>query len=603
MKAPLPLLAAVALAGICAAQSASATNYFNWGVENETTSIGALSQSDGLYGDFTSRDCTAGVARSGSCSMKISIPTSVGDPSNIGSGAKLPRSIMYKVPAVGSGSIYYRWGMKIMPGFNWGNGQAKTKSSRVFACPDSNPDCAGPQISGPQAQGYTGYIMSYGFLIGECDQSAVCLLANGTSNGSDSGLVIPYDFTSKADGKWHEYIVRVKPNTSAACTPKVDCDAEFEAWVDGVKVGQYMNFRLSTRASNYKAVELWGGWMVSPYFQFGGSTSGYGGTMYLDDFSTDDTWNSLVAGTSTSGGTTGGSTTTTPPPSSPPVSGPPPSGSSGECSASNQAWIWCDDFESGSISTAQGGYFEYDNNAGDFIPVSGAGKDGSYGMRARWQAGEVGAGDLKLVFGRNPLANRGIRSSEDFREIYYRVYVKTQSGWSGDPGKLSRATVFAKNDWSQAMIAHLWGGASNGTLAIDPVTCVSGSTVTCAGYNDFNHLQWLGLKNGGTALFASTNANKWYCVEAHVKLNDAGQANGIQEFWVDGNLEARSANLDFVGSYTAYGLNAVLLENYWNSSSPKLQERYFDNFVVSTQRIGCGTPLLAPKPPTAISVQ
>jgi hypothetical protein len=31
----------------------------------------------------------------------------------------------------------------------------------------------------------------------------------------------------------------------------------------------------------------------------------------------------------------------------------------------------------------------------------------------------------------------------------------------------------------------------------------------------------------------------------------------------------------------------VFFENYWNTGSPKLQERYFDNIVVSTQPIGC----------------
>jgi hypothetical protein len=31
----------------------------------------------------------------------------------------------------------------------------------------------------------------------------------------------------------------------------------------------------------------------------------------------------------------------------------------------------------------------------------------------------------------------------------------------------------------------------------------------------------------------------------------------------------------------------VFFENYWNSASPQNQERYFDDIVVSTQRIGC----------------
>ena len=94
------------------------------------------------------------------------------------------------------------------------------------------------------------------------------------------------------------------------------------------------------------------------------------------------------------------------------------------------------------------------------------------------------------------------------------------------------------------------------------------------------------------------------CVEAHVRLNDAGQANGVHEFWIDDKLEARREGLDFVGSYKEYALNGVFLENHWNSGSPKVQERYFDNFVVSTKRITCAdggsspTPVLPPNPGT-----
>lgn len=253
-------------------------------------------------------------------------------------------------------------------------------------------------------------------------------------------------------------------------------------------------------------------------------------------------------------------------------------------------WIFCDDFESTTPLVAQGRYFEHDDDDGEFVPVAGAGLGGSRGMRARWQVGEVGAGSLKLGFGRNPQGymNKGIRSGEDFREIYYRMYLRNQPGWTGSPAKLSRATVFtSSSDWSQAMIAHLWSDSQE-HLLIDPASCVDGSgNVLCQGYNDFAHLQWLGNQSGTTAIFATAQSGIWFCVEAHVRLNDPGQQNGVQEFWIDGQLEARRDSLDFVSTYQAYGLNAVFFENYWNNGSPVEQERAFDNIVVSTQRIGC----------------
>ena len=73
----------------------------------------------------------------------------------------------------------------------------------------------------------------------------------------------------------------------------------------------------------------------------------------------------------------------------------------------------------------------------------------------------------------------------------------------------------------------------------------------------------------------------------YARLNDAGQNNGVLELWINGNLDAQASGLNFLGTFSAYGINAVYVENWWNAGSPVAQERYLDNFVVSTQRIGC----------------
>ena len=86
-------------------------------------------------------------------------------------------------------------------------------------------------------------------------------------------------------------------------------------------------------------------------------------------------------------------------------------------------WIFCDDFENDLPLVGSGRYFEYGGDDGDFVLKEGVGINGSKGMRVLWQAGEVGAGGLKLGFGRNPSGymNKGIRPDEDFKEIYYRM--------------------------------------------------------------------------------------------------------------------------------------------------------------------------------------
>ena len=120
-------------------------------------------------------------------------------------------------------------------------------------------------------------------------------------------------------------------------------------------------------------------------------------------------------------------------------------------------WIWCDDFEDRRAMKDK--YFEYGDDGGDFIPMNGVGIGGSRGMRVIFQKGEVSAGGFKKSFGRTPssyIGRHAERSDEDFQEIYWRMWVRNQTGWIGGvAAKLTRATVMASEGWAQGMIAHL----------------------------------------------------------------------------------------------------------------------------------------------------
>ena len=185
-------------------------------------------------------------------------------------------------------------------------------------------------------------------------------------------------------------------------------------------------------------------------------------------------------------------------------------------------WIFCDDFESTLPLVGAGRYFEYNDNNGNFVVTNSAGFLNSRGIKTQWSTGQVAAGNISVGFGRNPSGymNKGIRSSEDFTEIYYRMYLKNDLGWAGSPAKLSRATVITDSSWSQAMIAHLWSDGQN-HLLIDPAGCINNSSVMCEGYNDFNNLNWLGKQSGPTEIFSTELSDQWFCIEAHVKLNSA----------------------------------------------------------------------------------
>jgi len=258
-----------------------------------------------------------------------------------------------------------------------------------------------------------------------------------------------------------------------------------------------------------------------------------------------------------------------------------------ECDNMDPAWIFCDDFETDAPLVMDGRYFEA---LGRAVVEGGVGLDGSRAFAGHFKAGEALANDLKLGFGRaaDPYMDRGIRSNENFREVYYRQLLRFEEGWTGAAHKLSRATILAKSDWSQAMIAHLWNNGSDDLLLMDPVNCVSGDQVRCSRYNDFSSFDWLGINRGFSPIHDTSFANRWLCIEARVRLNDPGQSNGVQQFWIDGVLEASGTNYDFVGSYTELGINTIFFENFWNGGPPRDQSRYFDNIVVSTQRIGCG---------------
>ena len=262
-----------------------------------------------------------------------------------------------------------------------------------------------------------------------------------------------------------------------------------------------------------------------------------------------------------------------------------------ECQAAEAAWIWCDDFDQDRIAS----YFEYSSASGSFVRTQGVGVDASFGMRTQFAQGQDDAGALRLAFGRTPSSYVAPvdAGTQDYRELYWRIFLRNQAGWTGGGAeKLTRATSLVTGNWAQAMIAHVWSGQNlpeRDRLILDPAsgTDAAGNLQTTT-YNDFGNLRWLGADIGDTALFATAGVGQWYCIEAHVKLNDAGSSNGVFELWIDDVLDAQRTGLNWVGAYAAYGMNAVFVENFWNVGSPAQQERYIDNFIVSTERIGCG---------------
>ena len=218
------------------------------------------------------------------------------------------------------------------------------------------------------------------------------------------------------------------------------------------------------------------------------------------------------------------------------------------------------------------------------------------GMRAEYLPGDPHGGSLHLAFGKTPsdYMKPVDAGTAKYRDIYWRFDLRLQPGWTGGGAdKLTRATILSSDRFAQAAIGHLWSGALPDSdpdrLYIDPASGTDefGELRTTT-YNDFPRLRWLGAAGGQTPLFSPPNIGKWLCIEVHMKLNHGDAGDGILEYWLNDRLEAQRTGINWIGTYRDYGINAVYLEQYWTSVPfAQIQQRYFDNFVVSTARIGC----------------
>ncbi len=251
------------------------------------------------------------------------------------------------------------------------------------------------------------------------------------------------------------------------------------------------------------------------------------------------------------------------------------------------AVIWYDDFTTEKPYMGYQGAIDKTENYGE--------SGGSVNMG--FQKGQVtGEGNRQVAFGDFPGGKPVVHPGKTYTDIYWRIYVKHEHGWQGAPAKMSRATSIVSQNWRQAMILHVWSG-SDDALTLDPASGVFDMTdsVMTTKYNDFDHLRWLGNRPESRFRISSTaESGYWVPVEAHARLNTPGQSDGLAQLWINGKLEAERTNLNFRGTYTKYGINAVFLESYWNSGAVKTESRWFDNFVVSTRPIG---PVTCPANP------
>jgi len=259
---------------------------------------------------------------------------------------------------------------------------------------------------------------------------------------------------------------------------------------------------------------------------------------------------------------------------------------------SDDAVIWYDPWDEPSDQ-----YFEQKGPLTDKEAFGGKGKS----LEVFYPKGKGGGGSAnrKLGIGDSPVGRgKAVKKGKKFQEVFWRMYVKHQRGWTGGgPAKMSRVTIFNASNWSQAMISHVWAGGGD-RLSLDPVRAARGTSCTTSKYNDWGGLKWICNSPASQFRLHSTEeSGRWVCVEAQAKLNTPGKSDGYNALWIDGIKQCERRKLDFRSSYTKYGINAVLIEAYWNKGSPVDQYRYYDDLVVSTKPIG---PAVTPLNPVLV---
>lgn len=283
--------------------SAHATNYFSWGAEctapctnNATGTLAPpipgsdnFSVNNGAPGTTIS----TAIKHSGASSMRI---VAVGnDGGNQPEGAEPLYQGLYGTyfPGTFSGSTrYYRWWMRMEPGWSWGNSGIGDPVIKVI------------REGTPTGQWFTVLMSPSGFQFDDCDDdgvggshAGVCWTNTGL-HGANTASQINVNYSHPTDGVWREYVLKIKQPTSFSCTPGAGCDSAFTLYINGTQVSTNDGWKIVPDSGTVNAAGMHFAATTQFYLQIRSSVAA-GGTIYLDDFSLDNVFNSTLFGDTT----------------------------------------------------------------------------------------------------------------------------------------------------------------------------------------------------------------------------------------------------------------------------------------------------------------
>jgi hypothetical protein len=235
----------------------------------------------------------------------------------------------------------------------------------------------------------------------------------------------------------------------------------------------------------------------------------------------------------------------------------------GECDnwqTEHPEWIWCDDFEEEQDLNSQYEDVSLNNlTVSDVDPFYGI-----YSLQQHYDSDQVDAGWIIK------LNNGGFDD-----HIFMRWYHKFEQGFEGFPPKMGRIRYRDRDNWNTIFAVHCWL-ENDGTVCLD---------VSAENSSQANSSGWLPIALSDFTFLEPENIGRWICFEMEVRVNTRGQTDGLYRLFIDDELKIERTEVDLRGD-TDDKINELMLDCYWNGGSPKVQNRYYDNFVASTNKIG-----------------
>ncbi|MFH1068001.1 MAG: hypothetical protein V1794_00135 [Candidatus Glassbacteria bacterium] len=191
------------------------------------------------------------------------------------------------------------------------------------------------------------------------------------------------------------------------------------------------------------------------------------------------------------------------------------------------------------------------------------------------------AGWAWRMFGDSPYGSSLIPADQKhpFTTIVARWYHKFAEGFQPRDGKyfppkMARLRCFTPDNWSGMYSIYFWIGGEDGHLSIERKTDLPQA-----------HRDWQPNFEADFRFSDPVNVGRWIHFELRLELGQGTRADRVQA-WADGLLVCDVAGDDLAAGWREFTPNGMAWDCYWNGGSPVEQSRYYDDVMLSTERVG-----------------